>query len=152
MLFRSRQAGSSIMPGKINPVIPEVINQIAFNIIGNDTTITLAAEAGQLELNAFEPIIFYCLFENLETIINGISVFTKDCVEHITVNADECQAEVERSITIVTALCPYIGYTKASEIAKKALREKKNIRQVLIEEKIVPREEIDNILNPLTMI
>ena len=148
----ARQAGSSIMPGKINPVIPEVINQIAFNIIGNDTTITLAAEAGQLELNAFEPIIFYCLFENLETLTNGVSVFTKDCIEGITINIDLCKDEVERSIGIVTALCPHIGYTKASTIAKKALKEKKYIRDILLEEKIVKAEEIETLLNPLLMI
>ena len=148
----ARQAGSSIMPGKINPVIPEVINQIAFNIIGNDTTITLAAEAGQLELNAFEPIIFYCLFENLETLTSGVSVFTKDCIEGITINTALCKDEVERSIGIVTALCPYIGYTRASAIAKKALKEKKYIREILIEEKIIKAEDIENLLNPLLMI
>lgn len=148
----AKQAGSSIMPGKINPVIPEVVNQIAFNIVGNDATVTLAAEAGQLELNAFEPIIFYCLFENLETLTNGVSVFTKDCIEGITVNADVCKEEVERSISIVTALCPHIGYTKASAIAKKALNEKKKIQDVLVEEKIIRVEELENILNPLKMI
>ncbi len=148
----ARQAGSSIMPGKINPVIPEVINQIAFNIIGNDTTITLAAEAGQLELNAFEPIIFYCLFENLETLANGVSIFTKDCIEGITINADRCKDNVEKSIGIITALCPHIGYTKASTIAKKALKENKYIRDVLLEEEIIKKEEIATLLNPLLMI
>lgn len=147
-----KQNGSSIMPGKINPVIPEVINQIAFNVIGNDTTITLAAEAGQLELNAFEPIIFYCLFESLETLTNGIQVFTKDCIEGITVNADYCEDAVEKSIGIVTALCPYIGYTKASKIAKQALKEKKKIRDILLEENIVSKEEIDSILDLRQMI
>ena len=147
-----KQNGSSIMPGKINPVIPEVINQISFNVIGNDTTITLAAEAGQLELNAFEPIIFYCLFESLETLTNGVKVFTEDCIKGITINTDSCQDEVERSIGIVTALCPYIGYTKASKIAKKALKEKKKVRDVLIEEKIVEKEQLDKILDPQQMI
>ncbi len=148
----AKQNGSSIMPGKINPVIPEVINQIAFNVIGNDATITHAVEAGQLELNAFEPIIFYCLFENLEMIMGGLEVFTKDCVQGITVNVENCVDEVERSIGIVTALCPYIGYTRASELAKKALKEKKNIRQLLLEENIVKKEDIDEILNPEQMI
>ena len=147
----AKQNGSSIMPGKINPVIPEVINQISFNVIGNDATITHAVEAGQLELNAFEPIIFYCLFENLEMLANGLNVFRIDCIEGITVNIENCEDEVERSIGIVTALCPYIGYTKASKIAKKALKEKKNIRQLLIEENIVSKEEIDKILNPFLM-
>ncbi len=148
----AKQNGSSIMPGKINPVIPEVINQIAFNVIGNDTTITLAVEGGQLELNAFEPIIFYCLFESLETLTNGIKVFKKDCIDGITVNQENCEDEVERSIGVVTALCPYIGYTKASKIAKKALKEKKNVREILISENVVSVEELDKILNPKNMI
>ena len=148
----AKQNGSSIMPGKINPVIPEVVNQIAFNIIGNDSTITLAAEAGQLELNAFEPIIFYCLFESLETLANGAEVFRKDCIEGITVNADNCKDEVEKSIGIVTALCPHIGYTKASQLAKRALNEKRNVRDVLIEEEILPKENINKILDPKKMI
>jgi len=147
-----KQNGSSIMPGKINPVIPEVMNQIAFNVIGNDTTITMAVEAGQLELNAFEPIIFYCLFESLETLSNGIKVFTKDCIEGLTVNVDRCEDEVERSIGIVTAICPYIGYTKASEIAHRALDEHRNVRDVLIEENILKKEEIDHVLDPQKMI
>lgn len=147
-----KQNGSSIMPGKINPVIPEVINQIAFNVIGNDTTITLAVEGGQLELNAFEPIIFYCLFESLETLTNGVKVFKKDCIDGITVNVDNCEDEVERSIGIITAFCPYIGYTKASKIAKQALKEKKNVKEILISENIASVEELDKILNPKNMI
>ena len=148
----AKQNGSSIMPGKINPVIPEVVNQIAFNIIGNDATITLAAEAGQLELNAFEPIIFYCLFESLETLANGVDVFRKDCIEGITVNLDNCKDEVEKSIGIVTALCPHIGYTKASQLAKRALNEKRKVKDILIEEKIIPEENINKILDPKKMI
>ncbi len=148
----AKQNGSSIMPGKINPVIPEVVNQIAFNVIGNDTTITLAAEAGQLELNAFEPIIFYCLFESLETLANGVDIFRKDCIEGITVNTDNCKEEVEKSIGIVTALCPHIGYTKASQLAKRALNEKRNVRDLLIEENILPQSRIDKILDPKKMI
>ena len=148
----AKQNGSSIMPGKINPVIPEVMNQISFNIIGNDTTVTLAAEAGQLELNAFEPIIFHCLFESVETLANGVEIFNKDCIEGITVNEDSCEDEIERSIGTVTALCPYIGYTRASKIAKKALAEKKNIRQVLLEEGVVSADEISRLLDPHKMI
>jgi len=148
----AKQNGSSIMPGKINPVIPEVINQIAFNIIGNDSTITFAAEAGQLELNAFEPIIFYRLFESVETLANGVKVFTNDCIKGITVNEDRCTLEVEESIGIVTVLCPYIGYTKAAELAKKALRQNKKIRDVLVEENIVSESEINEILDPNKMI
>lgn len=147
-----KQNGSSIMPGKINPVIPEVMNQIAFNIIGNDTTVTYAAESGQLELNAFEPIIFHCLFESLDTLCNGIKVFTKDCVKDITVNPARCRENIERSIGTVTALCPYIGYSMASKLAKKALKEDKKIKDIIIQEKIMGKEEADGILNPANMI
>ncbi len=147
-----KQNGSSIMPGKINPVIPEVMNQICFNVIGNDTTITYASEAGQLELNAFEPIIFRCLFESLDTLCNGIKIFDKECVSEITVNSTQCKTHLDRSIGIITALCPYIGYTKASSLAKQALRENKNIRDIVIENEIMSQEEIDKLLNPDNMI
>ena len=140
------------MPGKINPVIPEVVNQIAFNIIGNDTTITMAAEAGQLELNAFEPIIFYCLFESLETLTNGVHVLSEDCIKGITINASRCREELEESLGLVTALCPHIGYTEASRLAKKALKENKTIRSVLNEEGVIDREKLDTILNPQAMV
>ena len=148
----AKQNGSSIMPGKINPVIPEVISQIAFNIIGNDVTVTMAAEAGQLELNAFEPIIFYCLFESIETLTNGLKVFKTDCIDGITVNQDVCVDEVERSIGIVTALCPYIGYTRAADLAKRALKERRKLRDILIEEKVIEENKLDSILDPHKMI
>ncbi len=147
-----KQNGSSIMPGKINPVIPEVMNQICFNVIGNDTTITYASEAGQLELNAFEPIIFRCLFESLDTLCNGIEIFVKECVSEMTVNPMQCKTHLDRSIGVITALCPYIGYTRASSLAKQALYKNKNIRDVVIEEKIMSAEEIDKILEPSNMI
>lgn len=147
-----KQNGSSIMPGKINPVIPEVVSQIAFNVMGNDTTITMAAEAGQLELNAFEPIIFYNLFESIETLTNGLKVFKTDCIDGITVNEDVCVDEIEKSIGIVTALCPYIGYTRAADLAKKALKEKRNIRDILIEEKVIEPTKLDSVLDPHKMI
>ncbi len=147
-----KQNGSSIMPGKINPVIPEVMNQICFNIIGNDTTITYAAEAGQLELNAFEPIIFRCLFESLDTLRSGVAIFIKDCISEITINSTQCKTNLKRSIGIVTALCPYIGYTQASKLAKQALRENRNIRDIVIEECVMSAEEIDKVLDPCNMI
>ena len=146
------QNGSSIMPGKVNPVMPEVMSQIAFNIIGNDTTITLAAEAGQLELNAFEPVLFYRLFESLDTLRNGVEVFRMKCVDGITVNADRCHDDIERSIGIVTALCPYIGYTESARIAKMALKENRNVRDVLIEENVISPEKLNEILDPAQMI
>lgn len=148
----AKQNGSSIMPGKINPVIPEVVNQIAFLVIGNDTTIAQAAQSGQLELNAFEPIIFDRLFESLETLANGVHVFKKDCVDGITVNVERCKEEIEKSITTITAFCPYIGYSKAATLAKKALKDGKNIREILLEEKILSDTEINKILSPDTMV
>jgi len=143
----ARQNGSSIMPGKVNPVMPEMINQVAFNIIGNDVTITMAAEAGQLELNAFEPVIFYCLFESLEMLTNGINAFTEYCVKGITANEKICRGEVESSLGLLTALCPYIGYTKASSLAKRALKEDKKIFDLLLEEEIMTPEEIDKVFD-----
>ncbi len=142
-----RQNGSSIMPGKINPVMPEVMNQIAFNVIGNDTTITMAAEAGQLELNAFEPVIFYCFFESLEMLKNGITAFTSYCIEGITANEEQCKTEVENSLGILTALCPYIGYTHASSIAKRALKENKRVYDLILEEKIMDKETLDKVFD-----
>lgn len=148
----ARQNGSSIMPGKVNPVVPEVINQIAFRIIGNDATVTMAAEAGQLELNAFEPIIFYSLFESLDMLSAGLTVLTENCINGITVNRQSCEDEVERSIGIVTAVCPYVGYAKAASVAKRALAERRSVRDILIEEKLVSPEELDRILDPHGMI
>lgn len=105
----AKQNGSSIMPGKVNPVIPEVVNQVAFNAIGNDMTITMAAEAGQLELNAFEPIIFYCLFQSIDTIAYAVNTFVDNCVIGITANETRCRYFVENSVGIITAICPYVG-------------------------------------------
>ena len=137
----AKQNGSSIMPGKVNPVIPEVVNQIAFNIIGNDTTVTLASEAGQLELNAFAPIIFDRLFESIETLSNGAAVFYKDCIKDITVNEERCREEVERSIGTVTALTSEIGYDRATKYARLALSENRNVKDILIEEGLFHAEE-----------
>ena len=147
-----KQNGSSIMPGKVNPVIPEVVNQIAFRIVGNDVTVTLAAEAGQLELNAFEPILFYSLFESLKILRNGVDTLRKECIEGLTVNTEACEDEVERSIGTITALCPKLGYARAAMIAKRALNEKRNIRDVLKEEGVLDSEGINELLNPQTMI
>ena len=148
----ARQNGSSIMPGKVNPVIPEVVTQVAFLVVGNDVTIAMAAEGGQLELNAFEPVIFYCLFESLDTLTNGIKGFVSGCIDGITVNTDKCRDDVDSSIGIVTALCPSIGYTEAARIAKKALKEGKNIRDLLIEQQLLSKDEIEEILDPYQMI
>lgn len=147
----AKQNGSSIMPGKINPVIPEVVFQVAFNVIGNDLTITMAAEAGQLELNAFEPILFYNLFESLETLSHAISTLVDNCIIGITANEDHCLELLEESVGIATALCPYIGYKKSAEIAKSSLKTGIPIRKLVLKNGILTKEKLDSILNPATM-
>ena len=147
----AKQNGSSIIPGKINPVIPEVVSQVAFNVIGNDLTITMAAEAGQLELNAFEPILFYNLFESLETLSHAISTLVDNCIIGITANEDHCLELLEESVGIATALCPYIGYKKSAEIAKSSLKTGIPIRKLVLKNSILTKEKLDSILNPATM-
>lgn len=148
----ARQNGSSIMPGKINPVIPEVMNQVAFNIIGNDVTITMASEGGQLELNAFEPIIFHNLFESLETLSNAVLTLTYNCVDGIEANAEEARYLLEHSVGMITAITPYVGYEKAANIAKEALAGKKSIRELILRDNLIPEDQIDEILDPFKMI
>ncbi|BCJ93281.1 aspartate ammonia-lyase [Anaerocolumna cellulosilytica] len=145
------QNGSSIMPGKVNPVIPEVVNQVAFEVIGNDMTITMAAEAGQLELNAFEPVLFYNLFESLESLKGAVITLRDNCVSGITANEERCQELLNKSVGISTALCPFIGYQKAAELAKKSLATGKNLKELVLEEKLLTKEQLDVILNPYTM-
>ena len=147
----ARQNGSSIMPGKVNPVIPEVVNQVAFNIIGNDVTITMAAEAGQLELNAFEPIIFYKLFESIETLTFAVKTLVDNCVVGITANKEHCRRQVENSIGVITAICPYVGYEAASNIAKEALRTGRQVRDLILEKGLMEKKKLDTILDPYTM-
>lgn len=147
----AKQNGSSIMPGKVNPVIPEVINQIAFNIIGNDFTITMAAEAGQLELNAFEPVIFYNLFQSIETLTNGLDTFITNCISGITANKERCKALVENSVGIITPLCPHVGYKKAAEIAKNAIKTGRSVRELILEEGLLKEAELNNILDTVAM-
>ena len=147
----ARQNGSSIMPGKVNPVIPEVVNQVAFNIIGNDVTITMAAEAGQLELNAFEPIIFYCMFQSIDTLAYAVQTFVDNCITGITANESRCRYLVENSVGIITAICPHVGYQKAAEIAKTAMKTGESIRSLILKEGILNEEELDEILEPTHM-
>ena len=147
----AKQNGSSIMPGKVNPVIPEVVNQVAFNVIGNDVTITMAAEAGQLELNAFEPIIFYCLFQSIDTLGYAVQTFVDNCVTGITANETRCRYIVENSVGIITAICPYVGYQKAAEIAKEAIKTGESVKKLIIEQGILTEEQMDEILDPVQM-
>ena len=137
----ARQNGSSIMPGKINPVIPEVVSQVAYLIIGHDYTITMAAEAGQLELNAFEPVLFHHLFESIDTLKEAAATLTKHCITGITANKGQCEEYIEKSVGISTALCPYIGYAKSAEIAKKSLKTGIPVKELVLEEGLLKEEE-----------
>ena len=147
----AKQNGSSIMPGKVNPVIPEVVNQVAFNIIGNDMTITMAAEAGQLELNAFEPIIFYCMFQSIDTLGYAVETLVDNCIVGITANEERCRQLVENSVGIITAICPHVGYEKTADIAKKAINSNESVRSLILKENIMNEEELSRILDPIHM-
>lgn len=146
-----KQNGSSIMPGKVNPVIPEVVNQVAFNIIGNDVTITMAAEAGQLELNAFEPIVFYCMFQSIDTLGYAVSTFVDNCVSGITANETRCRYLVENSVGVITAICPHVGYQKAADIAKVAIRTGEPVRKLILDEGLMSEAELNQIMDPYHM-
>lgn len=146
-----KQNGSSIMPGKVNPVIPEVVNQVAFNIIGNDMTIAMATEAGQLELNAFEPIIFYNLFQSIETLSYAVHTLVDNCISGITANVDKCRDEVLGSVGIITAICPHVGYEKAAILAKEAIRTGASVRDLILRDGLLTEKELDIILDPYSM-
>lgn len=147
----SMQNGSSIMPGKINPVIPEVVSQVAFLILGHDVTINFAAANGQLELNAFGPVLYYQLFESIFALNGAAESFAKDCVEGITANIDTCKENVEKSVGIITVLVPVIGYQKAAEIAKESLKTGTPVRELILRDKILSEVELDRILDPMKM-
>lgn len=145
------QPGSSIMPGKVNPVIPEVVNQVAFQVMGNDHTISLAAGAGQLELNVMEPVIVYNLLQSVEILTNAIRTFREKCIVGITANKEHCREMVEKSIGIITALLPHIGYEKASQIAKELSESDETVQEILLRKKILPEDIIEEILSPKAM-
>lgn len=145
------QPGSSIMPGKVNPVIPEVVNQVCFDVIGGDVTVTMAAEAGQLQLNVFEPVIAYRLLRSIETLKNGCAVLRERCVVGITPNPVRMRHFVEHSIGIVTALVPVIGYEHATSVAKEALDTGKGVYDVVMTRGLLTREQLDKILDPAAM-
>lgn len=146
------QPGSSIMPGKVNPVIPEVVNQIAFKVIGNDLTVTMASEGGQLELNVFEPVIVQSIFESAEMLINGMNTLKYRCIDGITANAERCRSMVLNSIGLITALVPWIGYDLSGKLAKEALEKNESIYTLVLEKGILTREKLDQILLPENMI
>ena len=136
------------MPGKVNPVIPEVVNQVAFEVIGNDVTITMAAEAGQLQLNAFEPVIFYSLGRSLSHLAAACLTLEANCVRGITANRERLRASVESSIGIVTALNPYIGYAHATEVAVEAHLSGRGVTELVLEKGLMTREKLDAVLRP----
>ena len=146
------QNGSSIMPGKVNPVIPEVMSQAAFCIIGNDVAITMAAEAGQLELNFAEPVLYHKLFESLDVLAGALETFVDNCVLGITANEDRCRELLDGSVGIITAICPEIGYSESASIAKEAIQTGRSVREVLESRHIMTNDEIDRILDPNTMV
>lgn len=146
------QPGSTIMPGKVNPVIPEVVNQIAFKVIGNDLTVAMAAEAGQLELNVMEPVMVQSLFESIEMLKNGMQVLTYRCLQGITANENHCRQTVHNSIGLVTALNPHIGYEASSAIAKEALETGASVYDLVLQKELLSKEELERILKPEHMI
>ena len=143
--------GSSIMPGKVNPVIPEVVNQVAFQVIGNDLTVTIAAEAGQLQLNVMEPVIAFNIFQSLKMLTQAINTLSRRCIQGITANRGHCRHLVEHSIGLVTALNPYIGYENSTRIAQKALEANRSVAELVLEEKLLSREQLEDILKPEKM-
>ena len=146
------QPGSSIMPGKVNPVIPEVVNQVCFDVIGGDVTVTMAAEAGQLQLNVFEPVIAFRLLGGIQALTNACTVLRERCVVGVTANPARLRWFVEQSIGIVTALVPVLGYETATEIAKTALETQASVYDLVCDRGLLTREELDRVLNPAAMV
>jgi len=143
--------GSSIMPGKVNPVIPEVVNQVAFEVIGNDITVTLAAEAGQLELNAFEPVIAFNLFRSIDMLGRACRTLAEKCISGITANREHCRLQVEHSIGLVTALNPLLGYERSSEIARDAMVSGRSVYEIVLEKGYISQEQLEELLSPENM-
>ncbi len=143
--------GSSIMPGKVNPVIPEVTNQVCFKVIGNDTAVCFAAEAGQLQLNVMEPVIAQCILESQTWLINAMNTLRTKCIDGITVNAEHCYEMVKHSIGIVTALNPYIGYKASTKVAKEALESGRSVYDLVLEHGLMTKEKLDEALDPKAM-
>lgn len=148
----AKQPGSSIMPGKVNPVIPEVVNQVCFKVIGNEVAVTMASEAAQLELNVMEPVMVHTIVESNEWLRRAIDTLRVECIDGIVANEEECRRQVEHSIGIVTALKPHIGYAKSTEIAKEALESGASVYNLVIEKGILTKEQLDIIMDPKHMV
>jgi len=143
-----RQAGSSIMPGKVNPVIPEVVNQVAFSVIGADATVTAAAEGGQLQLNAFEPVIAHSILQSLAWMTNACRTLRINCIDGITANVERLAMQVESSVGVVTALTPYIGYAASATLAHTALTTNASIAELVVEAGLMRAEDVARVLSP----
>ena len=152
IMLPKAQPGSSIMPGKVNPVIPEVVQQVCYKVIGNDTTVMLGSENAQLELNAFEPVMVYSIFESIELLINGINTLIERCINGIEVDEKRCHSLMQHSTTIVTAFNPYIGYKASTELSKECLERDMGIYDLILEKKILTKEQVDLILKPENLI
>ena len=146
------QPGSSIMPGKVNPVIPEVVNQIAYRVVGNDLTITMASEAGQLQLNVMEPMIAFSLLESIDILINGMETLREKCIIGIIANEERCKEMVMNSIGLVTALNPYLGYENSSKIATEAMLTGKKVYDIILDQGLMDKKMLDEVLKPENMI
>lgn len=147
----AKQAGSSIMPGKVNPVIPEVVTQVAFSVIGNDMTVAMSAEGGQLELNAFEPVIFYKLFESFRGLEGAMYTLRVNCIDGIEANAERMEHLVENSVGVITAIVPHVGYEAAAKVAKEAISTGKPVRQLVLDSGIVSEEDLNKIMDLYSM-
>ncbi|MFC6181614.1 aspartate ammonia-lyase [Lactiplantibacillus daowaiensis] len=147
----AQQAGSSIMPGKVNPVIPEVVNQVCFEVIGHDTTVTMAAEAGQLELNAFEPIMFRDLLASEHELQQAVQTLIQNCLRHLTVKQDQCADEVDQSAITATVLTPYLGYMATTKLIKRALSQHQSVRRLLVAEHRLPTELVTKLFAPTNL-
>ncbi|HUL57775.1 MAG TPA: aspartate ammonia-lyase [Anaeromyxobacteraceae bacterium] len=147
----ARQPGSSIMPGKVNPVMAEVINQVVFQVIGNDTTVCLASEAGQFELNVMEPVLAFNLLQSISIMTNAFRVFRTFCVEGLTANAERMKAYVDNSVGVITAINPHVGYETAARIAREANVSGKPVRELILRDKVLTKEQLDAILDPFEM-
>jgi fumarate hydratase class II/aspartate ammonia-lyase len=151
IVLPSAQPGSSIMPGKVNPSIPEMLNMVCFAVLGNDLTIATAAQAGQLELNVMMPVIAYKLLDSLAILTNAVGIFASRCVEGIRADALRCRGYADRTLGLATALNPYIGYRAAAEVTKEALATGRPIRQIVLEKGLLSAEQLNRILDPRAM-
>jgi aspartate ammonia-lyase len=148
LLIPENEPGSSIMPGKVNPVIPEVVNEVAFAVAGGDVTLTMAAEAGQLQLNAFEPVMAHVLFENLKWMTAAMATLRVNCITGITVNSERLAQQIASFVAVITALIPHIGYGPAAKLAKEALATNANIADLVVKSGLLSRDQITELMSP----